>query len=144
MSITEANHHLDSSKLCTSSVGMGAANMCWTSICGLKHLFIFGTINFPIYFSYGIIIDCTSPYHVYLNLFDLRFLLTQIKSHKNIYLIILTQASWNKLYISLQYRPVRLAESWLKLAEKHGSGWNVVREKHCSGWKKKPNKPDIG
>ena len=44
---------------------------------------------------------------------------------------------------SLRYY-MTLAESWLKLAQKHYSGWIVVREKHCSGWKNKPNKLNIG
>ena len=46
--------------------------------------------------------------------------------------------------LSLYLGPVRLAESWLKLAEKYCSDWIVVREKHCFGWKNKPNKPNMG
>ena len=34
--------------------------------------------------------------------------------------------------VGAHFGPVRLAESWLKLAEKYCSDWNVVREKHCS------------
>ena len=42
--------------------------------------------------------------------------------------------------------PVRLTESWLKLAEKHCSGWIVMREKHCPAEKTSRTwgKPNLG
>ena len=43
------------------------------------------------------------------------------------------EISW---WTKKRQRPVRLAEFWLKLAEKHCFYWIVVRKKHYSVWKK--------